>query len=621
MSRVSVEQRLRVVTRRKLPADVEDVVPGGAVHSCCRLTDDLLLVVGSFPIWPDEPLETWLLAAGAWRRVRSEILTFETSSAERRLVLVHLNCIEAADHAAIGTLSVRLKRHDLVLEPTELASTLTSLDTLVDDELLRAVPHARAAISDFLVRATADAIHSPLKLSRMLFRVREALRERPSTSAVGSVEPRAVAVDAIWEIDDRAFYIAGWQRQEDPTPVRLIAISPEGERVELDTRAFRHPRADVVEFYGLEEERHADKMGFVAYFETNAPSRLGEGWIVQIHDAAGCVAEAAASQVSRDLRAVRARVLGDFALETLPDKALKANHTLPAVSRLQRRLASAVAIESIAEFGEPSRSAEVSVVVPLFRRIDFLEYQLAEFVQDPELRAADLVYVLDSPEQADHLRTYALHLHRLYGVPFRVAMLTRNGGFAIANNLGASVARGRLLLLLNSDVLPERPGWLGQLVRFYDATSRIGALGPKLVYEDDSLQHAGLYFDRPSGSHVWTNEHYFKGLHRDLPAANVARRVPAVTGACMLISLSLFRELGGLRGSYVQGDYEDSDLCLRLAEQGLETWYLPSVALYHLEGQSYPSEERALASQFNRWLHTYLWEKQIADTASKSVKS
>jgi GT2 family glycosyltransferase len=87
----------------------------------------------------------------------------------------------------------------------------------------------------------------------------------------------------------------------------------------------------------------------------------------------------------------------------------------------------------------------------------------------------------------------------------------------------------------------------------------------------------------------------------------------------MLMSLPLFTDLGGLRGSYVQGDYEDSDLCLRLAEQGLEAWYLPDVALYHLEGQSYPSEERRLTSEYNRWLHTYLWREALGELDSKEA--
>ena len=64
----------------------------------------------------------------------------------------------------------------------------------------------------------------------------------------------------------------------------------------------------------------------------------------------------------------------------------------------------------------------------------YLEQQLAQFVHDPDMQDADIVYVLDSPEEADYLRSIAEHLFRLYGVPFRVATLTDNGGFAVANN-------------------------------------------------------------------------------------------------------------------------------------------------------------------------------------------
>ena len=147
-----------------------------------------------------------------------------------------------------------------------------------------------------------------------------------------------------------------------------------------------------------------------------------------------------------------------------------------------------------------------------------------------------------------------------------------NAGFGAATNAGASVARGRLLLLLNSDVLPAEPGWLGRMQAFHDATPNIGALGPKLLYEDDSLQHAGLYFDRlregpTAGS--WANMHYFKGLHKDLPAANVARPVPAVTAACLMIERDLYEQVEGLPDVYVQGDFEDSELCLRLLAEGL----------------------------------------------------
>ena len=163
----------------------------------------------------------------------------------------------------------------------------------------------------------------------------------------------------------------------------------------------------------------------------------------------------------------------------------------------------------------------------------------------------------------------------MYAVPFRLVLLRRNLGFADANH--------------------------------------VGAVGAKLLYEDDSLQHAGMYFDRPEGSALWTNGHYFKGLHRSFPAANVARIVPGVTAACMMVDRDLYERAGGLSHSYVQGGYEDSDFCLRLIELGRRNWYMPGAELYHLEGQSYPSKFRQLATDYNMWLHTHRWNDRIEE--------
>jgi hypothetical protein len=133
------------------------------------------------------------------------------------------------------------------------------------------------------------------------------------------------------------------------------------------------------------------------------------------------------------------------------------------------------------------------------------------------------------------------------------------------------------------------------------------------VFEDDTIQHAGLFFRRPPNTTFWENDHYFKGLHRDAPPACVSRVVPAVTGACMLVDRVLFDEVGGLHGNFVRGDYEDSDFCLRLIESGCENWYVAEVALHHLEGQSYDSAIRHHASRYNAWLHTHLWGERIAE--------
>jgi GT2 family glycosyltransferase len=291
----------------------------------------------------------------------------------------------------------------------------------------------------------------------------------------------------------------------------------------------------------------------------------------------------------------------------------------PVLARLEERRRSLASVESIVRHGKAPAKPEVSIVVPLYGRIDFMEHQLAQFVHDPEFKRADLIYVLDSPNLAEPFLHGATQLAQLYDVPFRAVVLSQNVGFSGANNLGAALARGRLLLLLNSDVIPRERGWLSRLKEFYEATPGIGALAPKLLYEDDSIQHAGLYFRREVDTGMWNNEHYYKGLHRTLAPANVTRAVPAVTGACMMIELALYKKLGGLQGMYVQGDYEDSDMCLRLRKEGRESWYLPTVELYHLEGQSYPSATRQLAGAYNQWLHTHMWSDQIA-TAMELTK-
>ena len=120
-----------------------------------------------------------------------------------------------------------------------------------------------------------------------------------------------------------------------------------------------------------------------------------------------------------------------------------------------------------------------------------------------------------------------------------------------------------------------------------------------------------MYFQLDPSTRVWENQYYYKGFSRSLPAANVNRPVPAITGACLMIDRTLYGELGGLCEDYIQGGYEDSDLCLRMIEAGRENWYMGGVELYHLEAQSFPIHLRS-TNPYNAWLQTHLWDGRIA---------
>jgi GT2 family glycosyltransferase len=184
----------------------------------------------------------------------------------------------------------------------------------------------------------------------------------------------------------------------------------------------------------------------------------------------------------------------------------------------------------------------------------------------------------------------------------------------MACNAGAAVARAPALLFLNSDVLPAGPGWLGVMLRRLARDRRLAAVGPRLVFEDGTIQHAGLLF-RQDDEGIWYNDHYCKGFPRGHAQAARARRVPGVTGAALLARRAAFEAVGGFCTDYIVGDFEDSDLCLKLRAAGGEIAYEPAAELFHFERQSialHDGHARTLAGVVNRRLHHRRWGGAMA---------
>jgi GT2 family glycosyltransferase len=573
------------------------------------LSDGVALMVGVF----DDDLSNGGVTLLDGEPAEARVLAYVGPQGEAKLATLHTRT-HALPGDRLGRLVVRGPEGDVGFEPQELSDATVDLQTFMRTALAVLPASSRTEVMEFL--AATPPAQSPaarLPLTRSLVTVREGLRERLAPAVVGRQDPHGLAVECVLAIDEHRFFVQGWFRDVEAPVTSLRAVSPEGASIELLDRIYRFRRSDLEVVYGLRPGDPAAGTGFASCFDLPLPSTWTSGWVFELRNAAGSAVEVVAPPVISSPEDVRNMLLSDIGLERPGEESLTRDHLLPAISRLQEKNAALICIDRVVQFGQPPDDPQVTIVVPLYRHITFLEHQLAQFALDPEIARTDLVYVLDSPELARDLIALSSALVDLYRVPFRVATLTQNVGYAGANQAGASLARGRLLLLLNSDVLPEKPGWLSQMISFYDSKPGIGALGPKLVFEDDTIQHAGLFFRRPPNTTFWENDHYFKGLHRDAPPACVSRVVPAVTGACMLVDRVLFDEVGGLHGNFVRGDYEDSDFCLRLIESGCENWYVAEVALHHLEGQSYDSAIRHHASRYNAWLHTHLWGERIAE--------
>jgi O-antigen biosynthesis protein len=186
----------------------------------------------------------------------------------------------------------------------------------------------------------------------------------------------------------------------------------------------------------------------------------------------------------------------------------------------------------------------------------------------------------------------------------RTVLVTNHGnyGYSRANNIGAEVASGEFLLFMNSDIWMEDPSPLEAALAAIEDGS-FGIIGFRLLYEDNTIQHDGMSFRR-SGyfNNLFVSEHDGKGLPAAPGSPQEPIIVPAVTGALLLCSRRIFDAAGGFDDGFIKGDFEDGDLCLKVASMGEKVGLLMTAGLYHLERQSI----RMMGQESERQLITYL---------------
>jgi GT2 family glycosyltransferase len=214
-----------------------------------------------------------------------------------------------------------------------------------------------------------------------------------------------------------------------------------------------------------------------------------------------------------------------------------------------------------------------SIVIPVHGRAGLTRRCLDAILADPPRTGFELIVVDDaSPDDtAEMLHSYADAV--------RVVSRKENGGFARTCNDGAAAAAAEYLVFLNNDTTPAA-AWLDALVAFADREPRAGVVGSKLLFPNDTVQHAGVVVCQDGRP-----RHIYAGFPADHPAVSRVRRFQAVTAASMLVRRKAFERAGGFDTAF-RNSLEDTDLCLRLAELGHETWYCPDSVVYHHESAS-----------------------------------
>jgi GT2 family glycosyltransferase len=175
---------------------------------------------------------------------------------------------------------------------------------------------------------------------------------------------------------------------------------------------------------------------------------------------------------------------------------------------------------------------------------------------------------------------------------FELEAKPENEGFARTVNVGLrrALAEGRDAVLVNADIEFPGPGWLEAMLERTDRQGRPAAIvGARLLFPNDCIQHAGLFFS--SADHRWW--HRCAHAPADLPEALVPTLCP-VTGALQLIRHATLAELGLYDEAFRMG-YEDVDYCLRAFAAGLDCIYEPAATAVHHESAFRSRQDEKLA--------------------------
>lgn len=160
--------------------------------------------------------------------------------------------------------------------------------------------------------------------------------------------------------------------------------------------------------------------------------------------------------------------------------------------------------------------------------------------------------------------------------------------YSAINNFGAKYAKGEHLLFLNNDTEIITNNWLEEML-MYSQREDVGAVGAKLYYPDNTIQHAGLGLGL-----LKLAGHYCRNFSRQSTGymGNLffARNVSAVTAACIMIKKEVFKQVNGLDETF-EVAFNDVDLCMRIRKAGYLIVWTPYAELYHHESKSRGAED------------------------------
>lgn len=225
---------------------------------------------------------------------------------------------------------------------------------------------------------------------------------------------------------------------------------------------------------------------------------------------------------------------------------------------------------------------KVSVIIPTKDHVDLLKQDIDSIEELTTYKDYEII-VLDNNSEKEESFKYFEEVQKQYSnVTVHKAAFEFN--WSKLNNYGMTLAKGDVYVFMNNDMKLITPDWLERLAE-KAMRDDVGIVGGLLLYEDDTIQHAGVVV----GIQGWA-DHIYKGMkpvHYGSPYVSpmVTRNVTACTGALMAISKKVIERIGGFDEDFIICG-SDIEICIRAYLRGYVNIYDPHIKLYHYESKS-----------------------------------
>ncbi len=250
----------------------------------------------------------------------------------------------------------------------------------------------------------------------------------------------------------------------------------------------------------------------------------------------------------------------------------------------------------------------VSILIPNKDHIADLEKCLQSIYEKTTYQNFEIIVIENNSEHPTTFQYY----ETLKKYPrLQVVKWTREFNYSAINNFGAQYASGEYLLLLNNDIEIISENWIQEMLMFAQRKD-VGAVGAKLYYSDDTIQHAGVILGI-CGIAGHSHKYFHRSNTGYMTRASIIQNLSACTAACLLLRRDVFDEVGGLDEKF-QVAFNDVDLCMKIRRAGYLIVFTPYAEMYHYESKSRgaevtPQQQERFRSEINRFQEK--WGKEL----------